>query len=243
MNEPVEQAAFLGSIAEKLGRKRRTAVSPPSWDRKPWEDSGQELNPEAEAGGRQAAEREQLIRQFMEQLSALNAAVNRVSRADFGRVLSDVIAKNGVRSAISWDDGRLHELQLESTLNRNGIHHRLWRTMENERELRTFAESADMGITFAEMGLADTGTVLLMNGGGRGRLISLLPPVYVAVLPERFIYPRLSDGMSFVRSRIPEGLPACINFITGPSRTGDIEADLALGVHGPGKVHIILLQD
>lgn len=271
MIEPPEQAEFLGAVAGKLGRSRRRTVSPPSWGRKPWENPGPEQDREAEERDRQAAGRsqlpapgeashagraqlsardeashhdgERLIRQFIEQAAALNTSVERIGRADFGRVLSGVIALHGIRSAVGWDDGNLHELQLEQALKQNGVAHRLWRTTDDERELQSFAASADLGITYADLGLADTGTVLLLNGGGRGRLVSLLPPVYVAVLPEGLIYPRLSDGMSYIRRRIPEGLPACINFITGPSRTGDIEADLSLGVHGPGTVHLILLRD
>lgn len=100
-----------------------------------------------------------------------------------------------------------------------------------------------MGIAYAELGLSETGTVMLWNGGGRGRLVSLLPPVFVAVISENTIIPRLTEAMAYVRGKMSEGLPACINFITGPSRTGDIEADLAFGVHGPGKVYVILLQE
>lgn len=68
------------------------------------------------------------------------------------------------------------------------------------------------------------------------------PPMYLVILPESKIIPRLTEAAAHIHGQVPTGLPACINFITEPSRTGDIEMDLALGMHGPGTVHVILLR-
>lgn len=231
MSNGLRQEAFLNNIAAKLGRPRRSGVTPPAWEKQPYEHLYQGMDQDA------------LIEQFIASMAALNTEVVRVSRDEFSKAIDLAIEKFGVSSVMYWDDSRLHELQLPRLLAEKQLNHREWKATEDEQELCAYAANAEMGITFAEMGLAESGTVVLMNGAGRGRLVSLLPPVYVAVLRESDIRLRLSDGVAYVHSQVPGGLPACINFISGPSRTGDIEGDLALGVHGPGNVLVILLQE
>lgn len=99
-----------------------------------------------------------------------------------------------------------------------------------------------VGLTGAEAGLADTGTLVLRNGAARSPLASLLPPVHVALLDSRRIYPdmaayfdSLPDSATYIREA------SNLVFITGPSRTADIEQTLTLGVHGPREVIVILM--
>ncbi|PEE40842.1 LutC/YkgG family protein [Bacillus pseudomycoides] len=230
MNTDVQES-FLNNIAHKLGRNRRSGVTPPKWNNNPLRQFPEEINHES------------LVEQFITNLNALHTEVSHIYRSEIESALQYVVQKFDVQSAVYWDDERLHQLQIGEHLTRNFVSHRIWQSKEEERELRDYADQVDMGITYAEMGLAETGTVVLWNGSGRGRLVSVLPPVYVAILSEHTIYRRLTEGVTAVHEHVPNGLPACINFITGPSRTGDIEMELAFGVHGPGKVHVILLKD
>lgn len=232
MSQLDAQASFLNHIAAKLGRPRRSGVKPPVWSSKPYEHLYQGLDQEA------------LIEQFISNLDALSTEVDRVFRADLGKALEKVIHKFGIKSVIYWDDQRLHDLQLGKLCDEIGLQHMAFQREKGKKELLEYAaHQADMGITFADMGLAETGSVILFNGGGRGRVVSLLPPVYLAILTESSIKPRLTQAASHIHQQVSNGLPSYINFITGPSRTADIEMDLALGVHGPGKVHVILLRD
>lgn len=98
---------------------------------------------------------------------------------------------------------------------------------------------ASAGLTRALAGLADTGTLVLHGGPGRPRLVSLLPPVHIALLRASAIYPTMAACLA----AHPEAVHAGSNlvFITGPSRTSDIELTLTLGVHGPKTLHIVLL--
>ena len=100
------------------------------------------------------------------------------------------------------------------------------------------AEAA-IGITQADYALADTGTLVLFASPGEGRALSLLPPIHVAVLEASRILPGLNELLAR-EPNFPERSSAMI-FITGPSRTADIESTLSVGVHGPGELHVVVL--
>lgn len=105
--------------------------------------------------------------------------------------------------------------------------------------LRALCASADVGITSADYALADTGTLVMLASPAEARLISLLPPVHIAVVPQA----RLLSGLDELFSILP--FPAeqtsSMVLITGPSRTADIEQILVRGVHGPGEIHVVVV--
>ncbi|PYQ12395.1 MAG: hypothetical protein DMF80_18410 [Acidobacteria bacterium] len=98
--------------------------------------------------------------------------------------------------------------------------------------------AAEVGVTGCDGAIAETGTLALLSGRGRSRAVSLLPPVHVAIVrPEDLCF---SMGEFFARhgARMSQE-PSC-TFVTGPSRTADIELTLTLGVHGPGRVVVVI---
>lgn len=101
--------------------------------------------------------------------------------------------------------------------------------------------TADLGVTGAIAGLATTGSVVQHSGAAGGRTASLLPPVHLCVLPASRIVASTSD----VLRTLADGrtLPSNLAVITGPSRSGDIEQIIALGVHGPLEVRVVVLTD
>jgi len=98
---------------------------------------------------------------------------------------------------------------------------------------------AEVGITSADYALADTGTLVLFSSAEEARMISLLPPVHIAVVPSERILSGLEE--LFTRERFPAERSSSMVLITGTSRTGDIEQILVRGVHGPGEVHVIVV--
>ncbi len=96
----------------------------------------------------------------------------------------------------------------------------------------------DVGITSAQAGIAETGTLVLDSSVERNRLVSLVPPVHIAILHAARIYATLSETLAGLQSR--GELSPAITFITGPSRTADIELTLAIGVHGPQELYVII---
>jgi L-lactate dehydrogenase complex protein LldG len=97
---------------------------------------------------------------------------------------------------------------------------------------------AEIGVTGCHGAIAETGSLAVRSGPGCSRTVSLLPPVHVAVVtPRDFCF---TMGELFAREAGRIGEAACCTFITGPSRTADIELTLTLGVHGPGKVVVVV---
>ena len=96
--------------------------------------------------------------------------------------------------------------------------------------------AAVMGVTRCAAALADTGTLLLMCAPTRPRATSLVPRVHLAVVEDDDLVPSLPDALARAEGALPSGM-VCI---TGPSRSGDIEQVLTLGVHGPAEVHVVL---
>ena len=109
----------------------------------------------------------------------------------------------------------------------------------DREELRQACASAAVGITSAEFALADTGTLVMLSSAEEARMISLLPPVHIAVVPRA----RILTGLDELLSMAPQpGLStSSMVLITGPSRTADIEQILVRGVHGPGEIHVLVL--
>ena len=102
--------------------------------------------------------------------------------------------------------------------------------------------AASLGVTSADYAIADTGTLVLVSGNEQHRLISLLPPTHLCLLDSSRVVANLSSLLACVSgeyqfSRTP---PLAMTFITGPSRTADIELTLTVGVHGPRQQHILI---
>ena len=97
----------------------------------------------------------------------------------------------------------------------------------------------DLGITAAQFGIAETGTLVLESEKEFNRLASLVPPVHVCVLDAANIRQTLGETLEILE----KDLSRAVTFITGPSRTSDIELTLAIGVHGPGELYVILIEE
>ncbi len=100
---------------------------------------------------------------------------------------------------------------------------------------------AEVGLTGCDGAIAETGSLVMLSAPGRSRIVSLLPPFHVAVVtPDDLCF---SMGEYFHDHREQLESSASCTFITGPSRTADIELTLTLGIHGPGRVAVVLGPD
>ena len=101
---------------------------------------------------------------------------------------------------------------------------------------------AGLGVTSADYAIADTGTLVLVSGNEQHRLISLLPPTHLCLLDSSRVVANLSSLLACVSGeyQFSKTPPLAMTFITGPSRTADIELTLTVGVHGPRQQHILI---
>ena len=97
-----------------------------------------------------------------------------------------------------------------------------------------------VGITGAYCAIAETGTLMLVSGADTPSTVSLLPETHIAVVHESRIVSKMEDAWALWRAENRE-LPRAVNFISGPSRTADIEQTVTLGAHGPYRVHIVIV--
>ena len=107
------------------------------------------------------------------------------------------------------------------------------------------AEDHDpVSVTGAFAGIAETGTLMLVSGPTTPTTLNFLPDTHIVVLRADQVVGPYEAAWDRVRAQVPEGglLPRTVNFITGPSRTGDIEQRIQLGAHGPRRLHIVLVE-
>jgi L-lactate dehydrogenase complex protein LldG len=96
----------------------------------------------------------------------------------------------------------------------------------------------DVGISTVQAAIAETGTLVLDSTRERHRLVSLVPPIHIAIVRASQIYTTLGEVLSLIRK--DKEISPAVTFITGPSRTADIELTLAIGVHGPQELYVII---
>ncbi|HMH19847.1 MAG TPA: lactate utilization protein C [Burkholderiales bacterium] len=115
-----------------------------------------------------------------------------------------------------------------------------WKGAGLALEQRAANGSDAVGVTGAFAAIAETGTLMFASGPDTPSSVSLLPETHVAVLEARRIVPHMEDAWALARAEFGQ-LPRAINFVSGPSRTADIDQTIVLGAHGPYRVHIVVI--
>ena len=220
-----DRAEFMESIRHRTrtGRYKPTHAPDIAWT--PGEEP------------RESAPIEDPPARFIEELEALGGHGKRVESLEEAReyVLS-LARERGAERLIRWDVEELEALGVDGPLAEAGVEVALWRDLEDFREV---AARADIGLSTAEWAIADTGSLVLTSGPGKGRTVTLLPPTYVAVVPVEKVLRTVPEAIQKYAG--DGGLPANVVFHTGPSRSGDIEMEIFVGMHGPGDVHVVLV--
>jgi L-lactate dehydrogenase complex protein LldG len=189
---------------------------------------------------------EDLVEPFVRELKSAGAKVLLPSspREAVDIIIGLLRDSSSSRELLTWDDSEFPVAQLGPSLRKAGFE-LLDANLPADRKLRRvrLAElgRASAGLTSAQAGLADSGTLALLSGLRRPRLASLLPPLHIAILPIRAIYPSMA---AYFQAHPKNVLQASnLVFITGPSRTADIEQNLTIGVHGPRELATIIVRD
>jgi L-lactate dehydrogenase complex protein LldF len=176
-------------------------------------DSGKKEEQISEA----SATNEDLVAQFTGELTAVGGQVQQAVT-----ITEEIIQFLNSRG--------IQKIHLEPNVLDESLLHQVGITFTHEPDPEIL-----VGVTRAVCGLADTGSILETEGPGYPLHASLLPEIHIAVLKKSDILPTMKNAMSVVREK---GVSV---FITGPSRTADIEMTLTIGVHGPSEVHVFLI--
>jgi L-lactate dehydrogenase complex protein LldG len=169
-----------------------------------------------------------LARHFEEQALRMSDTVDRVAAmAEAPAAVAKYLdAIGAAKSAIAWKT--LAALA--------------WQQAGVQVEFRPPRNEDAVGITGVFCAVAETGTLMLLSGPETFASASLLPETHVAIVPASRIVGSMEEAFKLARSERGE-LPRATNFISGPSRTGDIEQTIVLGAHGPYRVHVVIVQD
>lgn len=227
-NPNLDQTGVLADVRRALGR---TATLPPV-----------PLEPFIEPTGQ--TDLAELIARFTEEATAVRAKVHRVSdKLQCVDKIAEICSEDkGHEIALSGAE-IFAELDLASAVAARGFSTFAPGETDHEKLVARLA-NCGVGLTAADYAIAETGTIVLSSDEPDALLVSLLPPVHIALLRSAQITASLDGVISKLsKERINRADPSrSITLVTGPSRTSDVELVLSIGVHGPKELHVIILE-
>ncbi len=250
MMTDIEQTRFIGNIKKALGR---TAS-----DHRPFEDLIQ-TSPDADdlALMETIQDRSREMRlTLLDRLTEVAKTINtKVVALETGAQIAGAIAQiaagsnaewGNKKSIVAWDHPLVNRLDLPITMEPLGIPVYSPEDDFNRAKAETFrrqAETALIGVTSADFGLAETATLTMKTRPGQPLHVSLLPSIHIAVIHLEQILSNLKELYTLLKwdpGQKAEGLTHSMTFISGPSKTADIEATLVHGAHGPRELVVFV---
>ena len=175
------------------------------------------------------------VARFRDELAAAGGFLHVVADTSAAaNVVTALLCERSVRRVLLGGGAVIDALDLPGRLRPAGV--------ETATGGRDAYFAADAGVSGVDYLIAETGSIALLSRPDQPRSLSLLPPVHVAVAERRQLLPDLFDLFEERLWAEQRELPSCLSLITGPSKTGDIELRLVTGVHGPGEVHVVLID-
>jgi len=182
------------------------------------------------------------VNRFIQEASAVRAQIHQCSKPQLNSRVAEICATLKGELAIS-ESSLFPESDLSKYLESHGVSILKENTLDHDQMIEKLANCA-AGLTTADYAIAETGTIVLSSDEKNSLLVSLLPPVHIAVIRADQIFATLAEVIGLIGSE-RSGRPAparSVSFITGPSRTSDVELVLSIGVHGPKELHVIILD-
>lgn len=184
------------------------------------------------AGGGGLADR------FAHELSEVGGKPIRVATVgDAVKYVLDLVTSKQAK-LVALSKVELAEKNLEPALKKAGVRY----LHASKRPPVAELAKADIGVTGADIAIAESGTIGLVTSLEHDRLVSALPFVHVALLRGEHIVPSLADALMRLGPALATSDNSVLSLITGPSRTADIELQLVRGVHGPNEVHVVIID-
>lgn len=186
---------------------------------------------------RLASDADEILDLFHDRAVNIGMHVHRLNASDCKTALLDLLKEQYVKSVVMGNVPVVGDLT--GDLASNHVEVVTWKgtgSIDNQFDV-------DCGITGVHAALAETGTLVVFSDAENSRGLSLAPPLHVAVVRKSDVLPDMLDLWAQLKGIPNTELPSNMVFITGPSKTADIEGELVTGVHGPEAVHIFLIDD
>ena len=228
---------FLNQLASRLNRPRISSpIEKPVWKFQPQYEVFMD------------ASQDELLDILKEQCEKIHTKMFTIDLKGLPTVVNDVVADYGGGPIVTWKDERFSQWGLDSLMKKEWPAQNIdvfeWDYTLGKENVHQ-AEKANVGITISEITLAESGTVVLFSDKDKGRTVSFLPATSIMLIPKSTLVPRMTQAavkMREIHQRTGH-VASCINLITGPSNSADIELNLVVGVHGPVKATYIVIND
>jgi L-lactate dehydrogenase complex protein LldG len=171
------------------------------------------------------------IETFLKEIKKLSGVGQKLLPSEIDVAFKTLVQDQNIHKATAWDTPQLRRLGITEILNSLGVELVLPNTSKHEMAL------CDLGITEADYLLPETGTLVLTSSADKPRAVSLLPRVHLAIVRPDML--RADMHQVFAEAKDQQYLV----FITGPSRTADIELTVTLGVHGPKNLYVWMMSE
>ena len=175
-----------------------------------------------------------LFESFKKNLESVDGTCVRTPKAELGKVIAELFKEHKVDSISVFESPMFKEAGVVSTLQQNGL------TVHIDH-IRLHAETDKGGLSEAQHGIAELGTIVQEQDDADGRMVATMSEYYIGVVKGSTIVPTYDDMFDILSEM--KTIPNYVGFITGPSRTADIECVGTVGVHGPIEVTTIVVDD
>lgn len=188
---------------------------------------------------------DELAQWFKEEATKMGTIVRESAPEDVAQTVLSLAKEIGQGGHIVYSDvPEIDAYHIPETLNAASFEAVRWNPESREKSMGR-AESADIGITFASAGIAETATIMQRCTEKSGRAVCLLPIGHIALLRKSSLFPYMTQLMDSWEEKIAQGedMPSNVTFISGPSNTADIELVRVVGVHGPVYASVVLIDE
>lgn len=222
-----QQEHFIGNIKQRLGR-RGQGGEPPAHPFKGAPDFWKEFE----------LEQDDRIHLFMDNWKKAGGhAIQLKSMEEAKQFIVKLSEELSAKQLLLQNQEELHAMELDRSL-----HDAVVKVWHMQQGVAT-AAGADIGVVVVDYAAAYTGSIIVTSSPDKGRSVSLLPTVMIAIIPADRLFTRVGQVLAHFNGSIREKMPAGIHFISGPSRSADIENDLTIGVHGPGIIYALIVSN
>ena len=181
------------------------------------------------------AETSAVVAQFLARSERLGVKVQRCPADEVAAAVVAALRAEGCRSAIVADDLGQGREEVLAALREAGVD-------LIDGQTPAAADPAEAGVSRATFGVAETGSLGVVGHALQPRMATMLPLVHLAVLDASLVYPSLDEAAEHLERAMGSEGVRYASLVTGPSRTADVEKTLAVGVHGPRVVHVVLVE-